>query len=247
MHHQARKRFGQNFLRDPHVIGRIVSAIAPEKRSNLIEIGPGLGALTQPLMKAAKNLTVIEIDRDLAALLHQEESEHFHVIEGDVLQVNFRDLAEGVPLTIVGNLPYNISTPLIFHLFQFSDVIDEMFFMLQKEVVERMAAQPNTKDYGRLSVMTQYFCEVVPLFSVPPHAFSPQPKVESMVVKLKPWVTSPYPPVSDYQRFAHIVQQAFGQRRKTLRNALSKTDAHLPPELLSKRAEALSVSDFISL
>lgn len=247
MSHQARKRFGQNFLHDAAIIVQLVSSIMASCPKRLIEIGPGLGALTYPLLKESKNLSVIEIDRDLAAILRNKGLEGLEVIEKDALEVDFKQFAEKGKISIVGNLPYNISTPLIFHLFKFCGVIDEMFFMLQKEVVERMAAQPHTKCYGRLSIMAQYFCEVTPLFSIPPQAFSPEPKVDSMWVKLKPWAVSPYPMVKDHQRFSYLVQQAFSHRRKTLRNALSKTDANIPLSLLSKRPEELAIADFIAL
>jgi 16S rRNA (adenine1518-N6/adenine1519-N6)-dimethyltransferase len=246
MSHQARKRFGQNFLQDEAIIGRIIKAIHPEKRAHLIEIGPGLGALTR-FLKAAPKLTVIEIDRDLVARLRLEENERFQVVEADVLSIDFNQFANDAPFTVAGNLPYNISTPLIFHLFKYIHLIDELFFMLQKEVVDRMAAKPGNKAYGRLSVMTQYVCEVMPVIDVPATAFSPVPKVESSFVKLKPWAQSPYPLIEDHERFATIVQLAFGQRRKTLRNALRTLEIDLPAEFASKRAEQLSVADFCKL
>ena len=247
MTHQARKRFGQNFLQDRQVIEQIISAIRPETRAHIVEIGPGQAALTGPLIAAAKKLTAVEIDRDLAAVLQKRETEHFKVLVGDALQLDFSTLSQGEKLTIVGNLPYNISTPILFHLMQYQSQIDDLYFMLQKEVVERMAAAPREKEYGRLSIMVQYFCEVRPLFHVSPQAFSPIPKVDSMVVHLRPWQTSPYPKLNDFQRFSQIVQHAFSQRRKTLRNALSQLDLDVPVELASKRAEELSVADFIKL
>lgn len=247
MQHQVRKRFGQNFLEDASVISQIVEYIAPERRPHLLEIGPGRGALTHPLRGRSRDLSVIEIDRDLVAALRPHENASFHVLEGDVLE---RDLSQfQSPLTVVGNLPYNISTPLIFHLFQYYNQIDEMIFMLQKEVVERMAAAPASKEYGRLSVMTQYFCEVEALFLVPPEAFSPIPKVDSMVVSLRPWKTSPYPALSPeaFARFSEIVRLAFNQRRKTLKNALSSLHLSVPAPFAHQRAEELSVADFIEL
>jgi 16S rRNA (adenine1518-N6/adenine1519-N6)-dimethyltransferase len=247
MTHQARKRFGQNFLHDAAVINRIIYAIRPETRAHIIEIGPGQAALTTPLIAQAKQLTVVEIDRDLASALQQRETPQFKVLVGDALQVNFAQLSQGEKLTIVGNLPYNISTPLLFHLMQYHLVIDDLFFMLQKEVVERMAAAPRESAYGRLSVMIQYFCEVEPLFVVRPQAFSPIPKVDSMVVHLKPWQQSPYPPLQNFSRFSLIVQHAFSQRRKTLRNALSQLDLVVPEAYANKRAEELHVADFIAL
>ncbi len=247
MQHQARKRFGQNFLEDASVIDHIVEVIAPERRLHLLEIGPGRDALTYPLMARSKDLNVIEIDRDLAAVLRTRESPTFHVTEGNVLHLDLHHFP--TPLTVVGNLPYNISTPLIFHLFQYKDQIDEMIFMLQKEVVERMAAQPSCKEYGRLSVMTQYFCEVEPLFLVPPNAFSPAPKVDSMLVSLRPWKISPYPTLSieAFGRFAEVVQLAFNQRRKTLKNALSSLKMNVGEPFAHQRAEELSVADFLAL
>ena len=247
MTHQARKRFGQNFLHDGGVIDQIIQAIHPEARAHIVEIGPGQAALTTPLIAAAKKLTVIEIDRDLAAILQKRETEHFKVLVGDALQLDFSSLSKGEKLTIVGNLPYNISTPILFHLMQYQAQIDDLFFMLQKEVVERMAASPREKEYGRLSIMIQYFCEVNPLFQVSPQAFSPVPKVDSMVVHLRPWITSPYPKLNDFKQFSVIVQHAFSQRRKTLRNALSQLEMVVPEEYAKKRAEELSVADFIAL
>ncbi len=247
MTHQARKRFGQNFLQDARVIGQIMQAIRPETRAHIVEIGPGQAALTTPLIAQSKKLTVIEIDRDLAARLQARETPAFKVLVGDALQLDFSSLSQGEKLTLVGNLPYNISTPILFHLMQYQSQIDDLFFMLQKEVVERMAAAPRDSEYGRLSVMIQYFCEVTPLFQVSPQAFSPAPKVDSMVVHLSPWKTSPYPPLHNFQRFSLIVQHAFSQRRKTLRNALSQLDLEVPAEYSQKRAEELSVADFIGL
>ncbi len=247
MTHQARKRFGQNFLQDGPVIARIIEAIQPARRAHVVEIGPGQAALTTPLLAVAKKLTVVEIDRDLAAYLQQKESAQFKVIVGDALKLDFSPLSQGEKLTVVGNLPYNISTPLLFHLMQYHSLIDDLYFMLQKEVVERMAAGPRDSAYGRLSVMMQYFCEVTPLFRVPPHAFLPMPKVDSMVVHLKPWTHSPYPEVKDFGRFSRIVHDAFSQRRKTLRNALSQLAITLPEAYAKKRAEELSVAEFIEL
>ncbi len=247
MIHQARKRFGQNFLHDKNVIDQIIRAIQPATRAHIIEIGPGQAALTTPLIAEAKKLTVIEIDRDLAASLQKKETEKFRVIVGDALQFDFADLYQAEKMTVVGNLPYNISTPILFHLMQYAAHIDDLFFMLQKEVVERMAAGPGDKEYGRLSVMIQYFCEIRPLFHVSPQSFSPVPKVDSMVVHLSPWIIAPYPPLNDFKRFSLIVQHAFSQRRKTLRNALSQIDLIVPQEYAQKRAEELSVADFIVL
>ena len=253
---QARKRFGQNFLHDRHIIHKIITAIAPATHAHIVEIGPGRGALTYPLLESAKQLTAIEIDRDLIAQL-REKAPKLHLIEGDVLKVDFSLIPQSLcdssliqgseKLTIVGNLPYNISTPLLFHLLEFREHIEAMFFMLQKEVVLRMAAEPNSKDYGRLSVMIQYFCEVDPLFLVPPGAFTPAPQVDSMIVRLKPYALSPYGAILDFKHFENIVRLAFNQRRKTLRNALKSLALSIPDEYAYKRAEELSVQDFVDL
>ncbi|HTR00939.1 MAG TPA: 16S rRNA (adenine(1518)-N(6)/adenine(1519)-N(6))-dimethyltransferase RsmA [Candidatus Acidoferrum sp.] len=251
--HRARKRFGQNFLHDEHVIARIVRAITPGPGQRLIEIGPGQGALTAPLLDAAGRLTCIEIDRDLAQLLRERYAGNpgFNLIEGDVLDVDFATLTNGpASLRIVGNLPYNISTPLLFHLLRHHPLIHDMVFMLQLEVVQRLAAAPGTDDYGRLSVMMQYYCEVEMLFKVPPGAFVPQPKVDSAIVRLTPHRPSPFTAV-DTDALARVVKAAFGQRRKTLRNTLK---AVFSPEKLAVlpidtglRAENLSVTDYVRL
>ncbi len=251
---QARKRFGQNFLHDRHVIHNIITAIAPEVRAHIIEIGPGRGALTFPLLERAKRLTAIEIDRDLSASLSSRlhENNKFTLIESDILKIDFKTLChphadKNPALTVIGNLPYNISTPILFHLLQYREYIDEMFFMLQKEVVERMSAEPGNKQYGRLSVMIQYFCEVEPLFLVPPGAFTPAPQVDSMVVRLKPYQNNPYGELKDFKHFTQIVQLGFNQRRKTLRNALKAANLVLPKEFANKRAEDLSIHDWVML
>lgn len=251
--HRARKRFGQNFLHDEHVIHRIVRAITPQAGQQLIEIGPGQGALTGPLLDAAGHLTCIEIDRDLAAMLRERYREHagFSLIESDVLDVDFASLSKGErSLRIVGNLPYNISTPLLFHLLQQHTHIHDMVFMLQYEVVLRLAARPSTEDYGRLSVMMQYACDVELLFKVPPGAFTPQPKVDSAIVRLTPHRTNPYGNV-DQEALARVVKAAFSQRRKTLRNTLKEVFsaeqlATLPIDT-GLRAENLSVADYVRL
>lgn len=244
---QARKRFGQNFLHDQYVIQRIVKAIAPENRVHLVEIGPGRGALTFPLLKQAQQFTAVEIDRDLIALLKEQTPKPFELIESDVLKVDFLKIAGSEKITVVGNLPFNISTPILFHLLQYRNSIDEMFFMLQKEVVERMAAEYHTKDYGRLSVMIQYFCEVDPLFIVSSGAFTPAPQVDSMIVRLKPYHVSPYGEIKDFKRFEEVVRLAFNQRRKTLKNALKTLGILIPTALESKRPEELSVAEFVNL
>ena len=216
--HTPRKRFGQNFLQDAGVIRRIVEAIRPQAGERLVEIGPGLGALTVPLLEAAGKLEVIEIDRDIVrALRARHAPERLTIHEGDVLEKDFGSL--GRDLRVVGNLPYNISTPLLFHLGDFAGAIRDCHFMLQKEVVQRMGAEPGSADYGRLSVMLQYRWSVEPLFDVPPEAFHPQPRIWSSIVRMRPHASLPFT-ARDERCFAEVVSAAFGQRRKTLRNAL---------------------------
>ena len=221
MNHRARKRFGQNFLHDPGVIQRIIQVIGPQPGEKLVEIGPGQGAITLPLLKACHQLHVVELDRDLIAPLAQQAAGVGELVihQNDALRFDFSSLADGQRLRIVGNLPYNISTPLLFHLLSQSGSIQDMHFMLQKEVVDRMAASPGGSDYGRLSVMIQYHCQVQPLFRIGPGAFNPAPKVDSAFVRLTPWTTRPVT-VDDYEQFKNLVRQAFSQRRKTLRNTL---------------------------
>ncbi len=220
--HRARKRFGQHFLHDPAVIARIVAAIDPRPGERLVEIGPGLGALTLPLLERVGRLEVVELDRDviprLAALARGHGDLVIHA--ADALAFDFAALAAGGPkLRLCGNLPYNISTPLLFHLLEARAAVADMHFMLQKEVVARMAAAPGGKAYGRLTVMLALYCRVERLFDVGPGAFRPPPRVDSAVVRLVPHAAPPFP-VADPQRFAAVVAAAFGQRRKTLRNAL---------------------------
>ena len=219
---RPRKRFGQHFLHDPGTLRRIVEAIAPTAQDTIIEIGPGEGALTLPLLLAAGRLTAIELDRDLIEPLRERARDigELTVISADVLTVDFTALAAGAQLRLVGNLPYNISTPILFHCLQHAAVIRDMHFMLQKEVVERMAAAAGSKIYGRLSVMLQLRCSVEPLLRVPPGAFRPPPKVDSAVVRLVPLPAAQRPDV-DPGLLDRIVRAAFGQRRKTLSNALS--------------------------
>lgn len=252
--HRARKRFGQNFLRDPGIISRIVRAIAPRPGDRLVEIGPGQGALTEPLVEAADGrLEVIELDRDLIPGLRVQffNFPDFIIHEGDALKFDFRALrGEGEPLRVVGNLPYNISTPLISHLLEAGDAIADMHFMLQKEVVERLAAEPGGPDWGRLSVMAQYRCRVDALFTVPPEAFVPRPKVESAIVRLTPHGSLPYP-ASDEALLFHVVRQAFGQRRKTLRNNLKGRIEADALEALgiepSRRPQTLTIEEFVRI
>jgi len=221
MSHKARKRFGQNFLQDQNVIGRIIQAISPQPGQHLIEIGPGQGAITIPLLKACGQLDAIELDRDLVAPLAARAEPHGRLVihQQDALRFDFSSLDQQEKIRIVGNLPYNISTPLIFHLIEQSNYILDMHFMLQKELVDRMAAQPGGREYGRLSVMVQYHCKVDPLFRVDPQAFNPVPKVESAFVRLTPHAR-PAVAVVDHACLVKVVRQAFSQRRKTLRNTL---------------------------
>ncbi|AUI65419.1 MULTISPECIES: 16S rRNA (adenine(1518)-N(6)/adenine(1519)-N(6))-dimethyltransferase RsmA [Glaesserella] len=255
--HTARKRFGQNFLHDQNVIHNIVAAINPQKDQFLLEIGPGLGALTEPVADLVDHLTVVELDRDLAERLRHHPFLHqkLTVIEQDALRFNFRDYFDslalnGKPVKVFGNLPYNISTPLMFHLFKFHDLIQDMHFMLQKEVVKRLCAGPNSKAYGRLTIMAQYYCQVMPVLEVPPSAFKPAPKVDSAVVRLVPYKTLPHP-VKDIYWLNRVTTQAFNQRRKTLRNALSTLFSVEQLDALgidlNSRAENLSLADYARL
>lgn len=257
--HTARKRFGQNFLNDDRVIQNIVSAIHPQENQFLVEIGPGLGALTEPVAEKVEHLTVVELDRDLAKRLrhHPFLNHKLTVIENDAMQFDFgqlyreHNLAEkGQKLRIFGNLPYNISTPIMFHLLQYHNMISDMHFMLQKEVVKRLCAGPNTKAYGRLTVMAQYFCQVFPVLEVPPTAFRPAPKVDSAVVRLIPYETLPFK-AKDFKIFTQVCSMAFNQRRKTLRNALGQLFTVEQLEALNvspmARPENLTVEDFVRL
>ncbi len=253
MSHKARKRFGQNFLHDPGVIGRIVQAVAPSREDHLVEIGPGQGAITEQFLPRVGRLDAVELDRDLVRLLESRyaDREHFHLHSADALKFDFCALAtEGEKLRVVGNLPYNISTPLLFHLLENSQCIRDMHFMLQKEVVERMVAGPGSKTYGRLSVMLQIRCQVRMLFPIGPGAFNPPPKVDSAFVRLVPY-SAPRHGVTDMSRFGQLVTRAFSQRRKTLRNTLKglvSPDAmaacNIDP---SARAEQLNLQDFACL
>ncbi|MCI1190271.1 16S rRNA (adenine(1518)-N(6)/adenine(1519)-N(6))-dimethyltransferase RsmA [Calidifontimicrobium sp. SYSU G02091] len=247
MKHIARKRFGQHFLVDAGVIDAIVAAVDPRPGDALVEIGPGLGALTAPLLARCGALTVIELDRDLAARLRQRAG--LDVVEADVLTVDFAALARGrgQPLRIVGNLPYNISTPILFHLLDAAAHWRDAHVMLQKEVVERMAAAPGGKDYGRLTVMLQWRCAVEPLFDVPPQAFEPPPRVDSAVVRLRPHDA---PPAVDAERLGELVTVAFSQRRKLLRHTLGRwLDAqHFAGSFdLQRRAEEVPVAEYVAL
>lgn len=251
--HRARKRFGQNFLVDPYIVSGIIAAIHPQQNDHLVEIGPGLGVLTELLLPYVTAMDAIELDRDIIPKLAQNCSDkgqlQIHAI--DALQFDFTSLAaDGRPLRIVGNLPYNISTPLMFHLLEKREVIQDMHFMLQKEVVDRLAAEPNSKSYGRLSVTMQYHCRVEALMDVPPESFSPAPKVDSAVVRLTPYSEPPVK-VDDLEMFQKLVTQAFSQRRKTLRNTLKPMMGAEQMEALGidskRRAETLSLAEFAML
>ncbi|CAD5373168.1 S-adenosylmethionine-6-N',N'-adenosyl (rRNA) dimethyltransferase [Rubrivivax sp. A210] len=245
MKHIARKRFGQHFLADEAVIDGIVRAIAPQPGQALVEIGPGLGALTGPLRERCGELTVIELDRDLAARLRRQPG--LTVIEADVLKVDFVALAAGRPLRVVGNLPYNISTPILFHLLQACHTVQDQHFMLQKEVVERMAAAPGSKDYGRLSVMLQWRYRIEDVLDVPPEAFEPPPRVDSAVVRMEPL---PLDATVDAARLSALVTAAFSQRRKILRHTLGRwiADQGLTTDFdLQRRAEEVPVSEYLAL
>lgn len=253
MNHRPRKRFGQNFLRDSNVIDKIIAAIAPRPGQHIVEIGPGEGALSEALLASGAQLTTVEIDRDLVPhlLLRFGLADNFKVIQADALLHDFSQMRLGdEKFRVVGNLPYNISTPLLFHLLDSAADIADMHFMLQKEVVQRMAATPGSKHYGRLSIMVQYACRVDPLFEVPPGAFYPAPKVDSAVLRLTPWQQLPHP-ATDPSRLAHIVNAAFQQRRKTLRNALKGIISEEALTLLQidskMRPENLSLADYVAI
>ena len=251
--HVARKRFGQNFLQDSRVIANIVNAINPKKDDFILEIGPGLGALTEPVAEKVDLLNCIELDRDLADRLRHTPflSEKLNIIETDALKFDFRSIAtKENPVRVFGNLPYNISTPLLIHLFSQCEVISDMHFMLQKEVVERLAAAPNSKDYGRLSVITQFYCKVIPIMEVKPSAFRPAPKVISAVARLVPHKERPFN-VRSIPALEKVLAVAFNQRRKTVHNSLSSlfTDEKLENAgiSLTARAENLSLKDYCTL
>lgn len=245
--HIARKRFGQNFLVDQGVIDEIVRAIAPKPGQALVEIGPGLGALTNPVVERSEKLTVIELDRDLAARLRKREE--LNVVESDVLKVDFAALAAeaGQKLRVIGNLPYNISSPILFHLLPVAEHVVDQHFMLQKEVVDRMVASPGCKDYGRLSVMLQWRYDMACVVDVPPGSFDPPPKVDSAVVRMTPWAQ---PEVVDVQVLEKMVAVAFSQRRKILRHTLGAWMAERGLEGgfdLQRRAEEVPVADYLAL
>lgn len=250
MVHRPRKRFGQNFLQNQPIINDILRAFNPQPADKVVEIGPGLGALTTPLLRILDSLIAIEIDTDLQEHLRvmPQAPGKLQLINADALTVDYGQLGEH--LRIIGNLPYNISTPLLLYVLHYAHCIDDMHFMLQKEVVERLAAQPGCKTYGRLSVIVQYQCEVEQLFIVPPTAFHPQPKVESAIVRLTPYQASPYPPVN-FATLERLVASAFSMRRKTLANNLKTllTAAELSALGINPclRPEQISVTEYVQI
>jgi 16S rRNA (adenine1518-N6/adenine1519-N6)-dimethyltransferase len=247
MKHIARKRFGQHFLTDKYIIEAIVQAIAPQAGQAMVEIGPGLAALTQPLVERLGQLTVIELDRDLAVQLRAHPQ--LRVVESDVLKVDFRQLAGevGSKIRVVGNLPYNISTPILFHLLDVADVVEDQHFMLQKEVIDRMVASPSTGDYSRLSVMLQWRYAMENVLFVPPESFDPPPRVDSAIVRMVPHEN---PAVLDVALFSELVRVAFSQRRKLLRHSLGKwleQRGFAGSFNLQRRAEEVPVAEYIAL
>ena len=261
LEHRARKRFGQNFLQDVAVIDRIIASIYPTAGERLVEIGPGQGALTASLIDSGCTLDVVELDRDLVPGLLASFSlkPGFTLHSADALNFDFSTLISNTPaesdcqpeqLRVVGNLPYNIATPLIFKLLENSAIIQDMHFMLQLEVVERLAASPGSKKWGRLGIMAQYQCQVEHLFDVPPYAFIPQPKVQSAIVRLTPWTDSPWPACSE-PSLRKLVKAAFAHRRKTLRNNLKEVIGSTQLEALGvdpgARAETLELNQFITI
>ena len=250
--HKPRKRFGQNFLTDQQVIGQIIAAINPKAEDNLIEIGPGMAAITEHLVKLCPNMTLVELDRDLIRFLENKLANFplVSIINSDALKTDFSQFYHGEKMRLVGNLPYNISTPLLFHLLDVREQIRDMHFMLQREVVDRLSASPGQKSYGRLSVMIQYHCRVMPLIPVPPHSFNPAPKVQSAVVRLTPYSQIPYK-ADNLKLLSQIVSLCFQQRRKTLKNCLNSYTEYISPDSttvdLTKRPEQLSVKEFVTL
>jgi len=252
MAHIPRKRFGQNFLHDHNIIYNIISSIQARPDQHWVEIGPGQGALTEPLLNEKVRLDVVELDRDLVVLLREKFKQYpnLQIHSADALRFDFSSLADGEKLRIIGNLPYNISTPLMFHLLDNAYCIEDMHFMLQKEVVDRICAVPGSKKYGRLSVMMQYYCLPELLFEVPPESFDPVPQVTSAIVRLVPYRQPPVA-VNDIAKLNRVVTQAFSQRRKTLRNSLKKlideediAALDIDPTL---RAESISLAEFARL
>ena len=243
MRHQPRKRFGQNFLVDHRIINQIISTISPKNDDSIVEIGPGKGAITFPIIEYLDHLSVIEIDRDLVSMLKSKEQEKLTIYQADALTFDFSQIPN--KLRVIGNLPYNISSPLLFHLLDYRKQIIDMTFMLQKEVVDRIVAPPGSKTYGRLSVMMQAFYEVELMFVVPKESFEPQPKIESAILYLK---TREQPLVKNSKPLEEIVKLAFSQRRKTLKNCLKSVLNQSQTEIdLSQRAEMLSTENFVTL
>lgn len=250
---RPKKHLGQHFLQDEHVLSQIISCLHPQPEQSIIEIGPGHGALTLPLLQRCRQLDVIEIDNDVLESLRARCKGHgeLRIHQADVLDFNFSQLTDQpASLRLIGNLPYNISSAILFRLIQYRALIADMFFMFQHEVADRLGAAEDTPDYGRLSVMAQYYFSIDTLFDVPPHAFTPPPKVDSAVVRLVPRRPLPHVALNE-SRFAEIVRRAFGQRRKTLRNALRDTvdagqftQAGIDP---TRRGETLSVKEFVHL
>jgi|SRR5699024_8816420 len=251
--HKARKRFGQHFLTDHNIIHKLVRHIMPHSDDLMVEIGPGQGALTRPLLDAVNHLHAVELDRDLIAMLERQISpQRLTVHASDALRFDFRQLApeQAHSLRVVGNLPYNISTPLMFHLIEQLEVVKDMHFMLQKEMVLRLTSAPNSKHWGRLAIMVQYHCQANYLFTVPPGAFSPPPKVDSAIVRLTPHSTLPHP-AANYGLFAQLVNQAFTQRRKAIRNGVKNYLTAAQIEAIginpTTRPDALGLAEFVAL
>ena len=251
--HRARKRFGQNFLHDPGIIDKIIRAVNANSNDHLVEIGPGQGAITSELLASGALLDAIELDRDLVPALQNRfaDQSNFRIHQADALKFAFATLPlNDEKLRIVGNLPYNISTPLIFHILEHQALIRDMHFMLQLEVVNRLAAEPGTKTYGRLSVITQYYCKVESLFEVPPQAFNPAPKVTSAIVRLTPYSEPPFP-ATNITTLQTLLRTAFNQRRKTLRNSLKTLMPREQMEALAvdlnARPETLSLEQFVEI
>lgn len=255
MTHRPRKHFGQNFLQDKAIIAQIVRAIAPQPDQCLVEIGPGQGALTLPIVPLVQRVIAVELDQDLIIGLRASVADlgtgDFHLVAADALEVDFNSLPlSKIPFRLYGNLPYNISTPLLFHALEYVDKVSDMTFMLQKEVVDRMVASPGNKTYGRLSVMVQYFCQAETVFEVPPESFYPVPKVMSAVVNMVPYAEQPHVAI-DVAHFKQVVREAFSHRRKTLGNAIKNllqdvvlADLGFDAKL---RPEQLSVGDYVAL
>ena len=253
MTHHPRKRFGQNFLHDQSIIYNILASLGAQKNEHWVEIGPGQGALTEPLLAKGVILDIVELDRDLVELLSRRYADRINLTihSADALKFDFSGLVKAnEKLNILGNLPYNISTPLLFHLLESAANIESMTFMLQKEVVERICAAPGSKTYGRLSLMMHYYCQTEYLFDVPPESFTPIPKVDSAVIRLSPHQTPPVQ-VDDLEQFSHIITQAFSQRRKTLRNALKTILDETQISSLgidpTRRPETLTLQEFSAL